>query len=83
MMNLFKDGRSMRKFLTCVVTYEGSFLIEVNEKDLRKLDTKEPGTFITAYNVRNARGDFYNVLHLQKEMETCSIISRLFTMVAE
>ncbi len=73
----------MRTFITCIVTYEGSFLIEVDEKDLRKLDSKQPGTFVTAHNVRNARGDFYNILHVQKKLETCSIISRLFTMVAE
>lgn len=73
----------MRKFLTCIVTYEGSFLIEVNEKDLHKLDTKEPGTFVTVYNVRNARGDFYKILDVEKKIETCSIIRRLFTMVAE
>lgn len=73
----------MRRFLTCIVTYEGSFLIEVSERDLRKLDRKEPGTFVTAYNVRNARGDFYDILDVEKKVETCSIIRRLFTMVAE
>ncbi len=73
----------MRRFITCIVTYEGSFLIEVDEKDLRKLDNKQPGTFVNAYNVRNARGDFYNILNARKKLETCSIISRLFTLVAE
>jgi hypothetical protein len=71
----------MSRLNVCLVTYEGSWLCEVEEQNIGQLDEKEPGVFVTLYNVFDADSMDKNnpkLLFLERNIETSAIVSRLF-----
>jgi hypothetical protein len=61
---------------TYLVTHFGNFVCDVAEEDVNKLSVREPGTYVTLYNLINPETS--KLIDEERIIETSSIVSRLY-----